>query len=662
MKETHRHHHTAFVRSLACALIAALCIGNLTTWSTNARAARGLERRADQKNKKRSKVSRELEKEIRRGAGGNIRKVILRLKGQSHEAVDSLLERHSGLIKNYHPHLGICEVELPERAIQELAALDEVSFVSADRQVTASGHISTTTGADDARTQFTAADGGALDGSGITIAVLDSGIYDKHRSFRRKKNQKKDKEGYQKKYNDERVLLDLNFTQEKYRDDRFGHGTYVASLAAGASLNSKTSAYLGIAPNADIISLRVLDSEGKGQASGVLNALEWVMEHHAEYNIRVVNLSLGMPAIDSYRDDPLCQAVRRLVDAGIVVVCAAGNNGKDENGNKIYGLIHVPGNEPSAITVGASNTFGTDPRGDDQVTTYSSRGPTRSSWADEDGVRHYDNLIKPDLVAPGNKLIAAQSERCSLADENPGLTVTTGKDKGKKEERLMSLSGTSAAAPMVAGAVALMLQANPKLTPNLVKAILMYTAQPLAGFNMLEQGAGQLNIEGAVRLAKLVRTDLPPNPPLGLPLLNSNIPPASYTVIASYYFPWAQGINVGYSFAYGLDLITKYQNIYNLGVLVSDGTLIDQGVLVSDLTMMTSGVLVSDYVRVSNGTALSEGAIYFSNGVLVSDHIPNIDGYLTDYGVLVSDALLQAQSARLRGDRTAAMAPEEIEE
>src|SRR5207302_2422746 len=234
--------------------------------------------------------------------------------------------------------------------------------------------------------------------------------------------------------------------------------------------------------------------------SGTLAALDWVMTNRATYNIRVLNMSLGTAAIDSYKNDPICRAVRRLVDAGIVVAAAAGNNGKNVAGQKVYGMIHCPGNEPSAITVGAANTFGTDSRNDDGVATYSSRGPTRSSWTDTLGVKHYDGLMKPDLVAPGNKIIEAESPNNLLVTQNPQLNANVS-PVGARDQ--MYLNGTSMSSPVVAGAAALLLQANPTLTPNMVKAMLEYTAQPLSGFNMLEQGAGEVNIEGAVRLARL---------------------------------------------------------------------------------------------------------------------------------------------------------------
>ena len=151
-----------------------------------------------------------------------------------------------------------------------------------------------------------------------------------------------------------------------------------------------------------------------------------------------------MPAVDSYRNDPVCRAVRRLVDAGVVVFAAAGNNGKDSDGNKIYGHIHSPGNEPSAITVGATNTFGTDDRSDDAVATFSSRGPTRSFTTDDAGVRHYDNLVKPDLVAPGNKLIDAEADGNYLVTQTPSLDAGV---SGADNRKMMYLSGTSMATP-----------------------------------------------------------------------------------------------------------------------------------------------------------------------------------------------------------------------
>src|SRR5262249_30186504 len=151
----------------------------------------------------------------------------------------------------------------------------------------------------------------------------------------------------------------------------------------------------------------------------------------------------------------------------------------------------------------ATNTFGTDTRTDDKITSYSSRGPTRGYYLDAAGVKHYDNLIKPDIVAPGNKLIGAISPSSvgkvgSLITTYPLLKTGS---TSVSTDQVMYLSGPSASAPVVAGVAAMMLEANPNLTPGLVKAILMYTASPLRGFNTYEQGAGEVNAEGAVRIA-----------------------------------------------------------------------------------------------------------------------------------------------------------------
>ena len=175
------------------------------------------------------------------------------------------------------------------------------------------------------------------------------------------------------------------------------------------------------------------------------------MNNRLLYNVRVVNMSLGTPAINSYKNDPICKAVRRLSDAGIVVVAAAGNNGKTLSGQKMYGGIHSPGNEPSAITVGASNTYGTDARNEDSIATYSSRGPSRGFTVDAYGTRHYDNSIKPDLVAPGNKIVSAEAVNNVLVKTHPELETNNYPTTNMK---VMFMSGTSVSAPVVAGTAA----------------------------------------------------------------------------------------------------------------------------------------------------------------------------------------------------------------
>jgi len=278
-------------------------------------------------------------------------------------------------------------------AINESTRTD-VRYVSMVRKTWPMGHVSLTSGADQASVMAPA--GSTFDGTGIGIAVLDSGIDPNHVALSDAQSSS-------------RMVVNQDFTGEldangfPITSDLYGHGTHVANIAAGNGKVAQGS-YVGIAPNASIINLRVLNSQGVGTEAALLNALDWLATNRSTYNIRVINMSLGMPAIDSYQFDPVCQAVRSLVNSGVVAVAASGNNGKDSSGNKVYGLIDCPGNEPSAITVGAANTFGTDARNDDGVTTYSSRGPTRSYWTDAYGVKHYDNLVKPDVVAPGNKI------------------------------------------------------------------------------------------------------------------------------------------------------------------------------------------------------------------------------------------------------------------
>src|SRR6185369_8972185 len=468
----------ALKRFVTFAVLVSLCSALVISTNTRARAAN-----QPVTSTANTKISPDLQRFILSGNGDARVKVTVRSKTSSPSLLGGLLNTVGGLLVTVLSNLNIRIVDVQANSVDVLASDPDVTYISLDAAVGSTGHVTNTTGTQQVRAQKSLLGlNSTLDGSGVTIAILDSGIDSKHKSFA----------------TTGKIKFSKDFTGENRTDDPWGHGTHVAAIAAGDGAPT-SGAYEGIAPAANLVNLRVLDSQGSGKVSGVLAALDWLVANKGTYGVKVVNMSLGTPAINSYEDDPICNAVRTLVDAGVVVVAAAGNNGKDVNGQEIYGAIHCPGNEPSAITVGASNSFGTDPRNDDAVTSYSSRGPTRSYSVDSYGLLHYDNIIKPDLVAPGNKIIAAEAAGNGLVKKFPELETYKYSTSNMK---LMYLSGTSMSAPMVSGAAALLLEANSSLTPNLVKMLLMYTAQPLAGFNTLEQGAGQLNVAGAVSLAR----------------------------------------------------------------------------------------------------------------------------------------------------------------
>ena len=594
------------------------------------------------------KVGADVRVKVEKGERVN---AIVRSNGSWSKSLSNDVTSNGGTLgASFANYPNLRQVSLPSAAVQALAKRSDVAYVSLDREVKLLGHVSLTSGGDAARVMANYSP--TYDGSGVGLVVMDSGIDPNHVAFTVESG------------STSRIAVSRDFTGEGRTDDPYGHGTHVAALAAGNGQVSN-GAYRGLAPNARIINLRVLNSRGTGTVSSLLSAIDWVRTNRTNYNVRVVNMSLGTAAVDSYLNDPLCIAVRGLVNSGVVVVAAAGNEGKDGSGNKIYGQIHAPGNDPSVITVGATNTFGTDSRHDDAITTYSSRGPTRSFWTDSYGVNHYDNLIKPDLAAPGNKLIEAQAANNYLVSQNSSLDANV---SGSISRDQMFLSGTSMAAPVVAGGAALLLQANPSLTPNLVKTLLMYTAQPLAGFNNFEQGAGQLNLEGAMRLARLVRTDLSSSTPVGAPLLTTTTAPLAQTTIAGHTFNWGQGVIMDQTFVAGLSLITKYQRVYALGVLLADGTALNaNGVLVADGTLLSDGVLLADNVITSNGITISEGAPFLSCGVLLSDGVLIADGTMLSDGVLLGDGALlsdgvllgdvyaQSKFALYHGDDTAAM-------
>jgi serine protease AprX len=282
----------------------------------------------------------------------------------------------------------------------------------------------------------------------------------------------------------------VNGRTSAYDDN--GHGTHVAGIIAGNGRDSK-GAHSGIAPGAHLVSLKVLDGRGRGVISDVIAALDWAVTNRVAYKIRVINLSVGAAVSESYKTDPLTLAAKRAVDAGLVVVTAAGNLGKNALGQTQYGAITSPGNAPWVLTVGASSHEGTVKRNDDVVAKYSSRGPTA-----------IDFVAKPDLVAPGTGIVSLSDPTSSLYLSKATYLLKGTLSLGYKP--YLSLTGTSMAAPIVAGSVALMLQANPALTPNLVKAILQYTAEVDKDFDTLTQGGGFLNTKGAVDLARFFVT------------------------------------------------------------------------------------------------------------------------------------------------------------
>src|SRR5215471_2388197 len=290
-------------------------------------------------------------------------------------------------------------------------------------------------------------------GNGIGVAVIDSGVKTSHPDLA-------------DNYGRSRVVYSQSFIPGLDSSDQYGHGTAVAGLVA-ANGNASGQWMRGIAPKANIINLRVLDANGSGTDSAVIAAIQRAIQLQNTYNIRVINLSLGRGIQESYALDPLCQAVEQAWKAGIVVVVAAGNNGRDNTmGTSGYGTITAPGNDPYVITVGAMNTHGTQTEGDDTITSYSSKGPTL-----------VDHVIKPDIVAPGNRLATLLASGSTLDKSYPGNRISPsqyGSNSGSAYCTFMS--GTSMAAPIVSGSVALMLEYIPNLTPDQVKARLMKTA------------------------------------------------------------------------------------------------------------------------------------------------------------------------------------------
>jgi serine protease AprX len=321
-------------------------------------------------------------------------------------------------------------VECPAAALNRLAGHKKVKYIAADMDVKAQMKIaSQVVHADDWHKK-------GIYGSGIGIALLDTGLYP-HPDFTMSRNRIA-------------AFMDIVNGRTSPYDDN-GHGTFVAGVAAGSGYAS-SGVYRGIAPDASIVSVKVMDSQGSGKSSDVLSALQWVYENYKKYNIKVVSLSLGSAASDFRRDDAMVKGAEALWTRGITVVVAAGNEGPDPR------TITVPGISPVLLTVGSSDDKRTVQLSDDTIPNFSSRGPVM-------------NRIKPDVVAPGVNIVSVNAD--------------SGYVPGGKQNRLTKnytvMSGTSVSTPLVAGMAALLYQQHPGWSPDMIKHDIMNRAARLTG-------------------------------------------------------------------------------------------------------------------------------------------------------------------------------------
>ena len=389
--------------------------------------------------------------------------LIVRFRRSPGVAERSLIASFDGQVRRQHQSRWM-SVRVPGHKVRLLADNPAVEFVAIDADLTASMDVSRATAGQPSPVMPES----ALKGAGVTVAVVDSGVA-LHPEIQTMVAAV-----------DFVGLYDPLFAPGGSVDPH-GHGTHVAGIIVGNGSHSDDAKFAGIAPEASLVSLRVLDGLGRGRSSDMLAALQWVLDHKNEYGIRVLNLSLGHPVFEAPEVDPLVQAVDALWDAGVVVVCAAGNSGRDG-----HGTVTSPCNSRKVITVGASNDRQTLDLTDDTVATYSSRGPTRLSL-----------VAKPDILAPGNRIISTRSAGSHLDLLYPTNRVAGDSSQPDVFEHF-ELSGTSMASPFVAGAAVLMLEQDPSLNPGTVKARLMLSARKAAVGDPFATGAGLVDIEAAL--------------------------------------------------------------------------------------------------------------------------------------------------------------------
>ena len=396
-------------------------------------------------------------------AGAAPVRVIVQKRAGAGLAPELAVRRLGGQVTRALPIVAGFAATVPAAAADGLAGLPGVRAVTPDDRVQVQGTASSG-GIRSVYPKVVKADAAwnrGVTGSGVTVAVLDTGVAPNLPDLAGRLVQVTDDLSGQ-------VTPCKNLSGELDCNDRYGHGTFIAGLVAGNGASSGGK-WKGVAPEASVLSVKAAGADGAADVSNILAAIQWVVSFKDRYNIRVLNLSLGTDSRQDWRVDPLNYAVERAWAAGMTVVVAASNEGPAP------GTITKPADDPWVITVGATDDRGTAGVSDDLLPDFSGRGPTAHG------------LAKPDVVAPGAHVISLRA---------PGSTVDT-QFPNYVDGSYRQGSGTSMATGVVSGAVALMLQANPGFTPDRVKYALEATARDAASNDPMAVGSGLVDANAA---------------------------------------------------------------------------------------------------------------------------------------------------------------------